>query len=121
MTGLPNLFSVLVRGLVRSCPNCGKGRLFRGYLKVAETCPACGTEFGRIRADDLPPYLTIFVVGHIIVPMALWGERAGASTLFQMTVWPLATLVLTLAMLPCLKGAVVGLMWSMGMRGDEQR
>jgi len=120
MSALPSVIEVLARGLRRSCPGCGKGRLFRGYLKVTDHCPACGTELGQIRADDFPPYLTIFVVGHIVMPLVLWAEQAGASTVFQMTVWPLVTLGMIFAMLPSLKGAVVGVMWSIGMRGDEQ-
>ena len=36
------LESDLVRGLRGLCPCCGKGRLFRAYLKVSDDCPECG-------------------------------------------------------------------------------
>ncbi|MGE9010473.1 DUF983 domain-containing protein [Leptospira interrogans] len=61
------------------CPNCGKGHLFGNYLKVADQCEECGEEFHRHRADDLPAYLVIIVVGHVIVPAVLAVEVAYSS------------------------------------------
>ena len=108
------------RGLKRRCPSCGQGRAFAGYLKTAEHCAHCGTQLGHIRADDFPPYLTIFLVGHIVVPMLLMVEQTyGWSAERHMMVWPLMTVVLALLFLPFLKGAVLGLMWAMGMTGRE--
>ena len=46
----------LQRGFRRRCPNCGQGRLFKGYLKVNPTCPSCGHANGLYRADDAPRY-----------------------------------------------------------------
>ena len=108
------------RGLKRRCPACGQGHAFAGYLKTAEHCDGCGTQLGHIRADDFPPYLTIFLVGHIVVPLLLMVEQTYAWPFERhMLVWPALTLVLCLAILPILKGGVLGLMWSMGMTGRE--
>jgi uncharacterized protein (DUF983 family) len=110
------------RGLRRRCPSCGQGHAFAGYLKPADHCGRCGTELGHIRADDFPPYLTIFLVGHIVVPLLLMVEQAYHWPMERhMVVWPLLTLVLALAILPFLKGAVLGLMWSLGMTGREMQ
>src|SRR5690242_4563380 len=49
----------LRRGLRHRCPNCGEGRLYRAYLKVVDSCVACGHELGQYRADDGPAYFTI--------------------------------------------------------------
>jgi uncharacterized protein (DUF983 family) len=62
------------RGLRGRCPACGDGRLFPRYLKVAEDCAACGAELRHHRADDLPPYLVIFIVGHILGWAILMAE-----------------------------------------------
>ena len=35
------------RGMLRRCPNCGGGRLFRSWFKMAERCPRCGYKFER--------------------------------------------------------------------------
>ena len=53
------------------CPHCGKGHLFRAYLKVADNCDVCGEELFHHRADDLPPYISILIVGHLIVGLML--------------------------------------------------
>ncbi len=55
------------RGFMGRCPNCGKGKLFRAYLKVNPRCPSCDEDFSHQRADDAPPYLTMLIVGHVIV------------------------------------------------------
>ena len=54
------------RGFLGRCPACGEGRLFGRFLKVVDHCEACGTEFHHHRADDLPPYIVIFIVGHLV-------------------------------------------------------
>lgn len=113
--------TAMKRGFCLSCPACGESRIFRGYLKVVERCRRCQQSLGHIRADDLPPYLTIFVVGHIVVPLLLLAEQKWAwSMTTQMLVWPLVTLALTLLLLRPIKGAVLGLMWALKIRGDEQ-
>ena len=117
-----SITSAVLRGLMRRCPACGSGRSLRGYLKLYDRCECCGEPLGHIRADDIPPYATIFLVGHIVVPLVLWTERHFAPPLTaQMIAWPLVTALLTLLFLPYVKGGVVGLMWSLGLRGDERQ
>jgi len=108
------------RGLTRRCPACGQGHAFTSYLKLVDTCASCGTSLGHIRADDMPPYVTIFIVGHIVVPLALTVMRHWDMALwFEMTLWPLLALVLTLALLPFVKGGCVGAMWALKLSGSE--
>jgi uncharacterized protein (DUF983 family) len=104
--------SAIWRGLRQLCPHCGQARLFRSYLKPVESCAACGERFAEIRADDFPPYLTILIVGHIVVPLMLAADRAGVSLEAQMAIWVPVTLLLTLTLLPRVKGGIIGLMWS---------
>ena len=63
------------RGFFCRCPRCGEGKLFRAFLKTADNCSECGLDFTPHRADDLPAYLVIVVVGHIVVPLALLIEK----------------------------------------------
>lgn len=106
------------RGFRGSCPGCGQGRLFGRFLKVAEACPACGLELHHHRADDLPPYLVIFLVGHAMGWGILIAEtRFEAPLWVHLSVWPLLTLVLSLLLLQPVKGAVVGLQYALGMHG----
>ncbi len=113
-----SLTSVL-RGFRRRCPNCGTGALYRAYLKPVAQCSACGESYGDIRADDFPPYLTILVVGHLVVPLILLAERLGVSTGAQVALWVPVTLLLTLLLLPRFKGAIIALMWSLNMRATS--
>ena len=62
------------RGFRCRCPRCGEGKLFRAFLKIADNCSVCGLDFTPHRADDLPAYLVIVIVGHIVVPAVLWIE-----------------------------------------------
>lgn len=116
----PGLATLLWRGFTRKCPRCGEGKLFNGYLKLVDNCSHCGLELGEMRADDFPPYLTMVVVGHIVVPGALLVEKHFDPTIpFQLAIWLPATLILALWFLPRLKGSIVGLMMHVGLKGGE--
>ena len=106
------------RGLSLKCPSCGIGKMYRAYLKVNDTCPHCGEELHHHRADDAPPYFTIFIVGHIVVPLVLWVEMAFYPPVWvHMALWlPLAT-ILALTLLPPVKAALIGLQLALRMHG----
>lgn len=118
-----DVWQAMARGLRCRCPNCGEGKIFRAFLKVADNCSECGQDFSGHRADDLPAYLVIVVVGHIIVPIALWIETNYApSMLLQLAFYLPFTLIASLLLLQPVKGAVVGLQWAFRMHGfDESR
>lgn len=118
-----DLWQAMARGLRCRCPSCGEGKIFRAFLKVADNCPACGENLSHHRADDLPAYLVIVIVGHIIVPIALWIETNYApSMLLQLAFYLPFTLASSLLLLQPVKGAVVGLQWAFRMHGfDESR
>ena len=107
------------RGFTGKCPHCGEGKMFRAFLKVADACPACGEELHHQRADDAPPYMTIFVVGHIIGAGMLMVEHKNDELpiWIHATVWPILTLILSFYFLPRIKGALIGLQWALRMHG----
>jgi uncharacterized protein (DUF983 family) len=106
------------RGLRGRCPNCGRGHMFSRFLKVADRCPVCSEELFHQRADDFPAYLVIVLVGHTIVPLALLVETEYAPALWlQMALWVPLTALLSLALVPPIKGAVVAMQWFSGMHG----
>ena len=113
-----NVSQAMWRGTRLRCPNCGEGHLFRAYLKVNDSCPVCGEDLHHHRADDAPAYFTITIVGHIVVAGALLLEKGYApETWVHMALWVPLTLVLCLALLPMIKGALVGLQWAYRMHG----
>lgn len=116
-----NVWTAMKRGLLCRCPRCGEGKLFRAFLKTADHCSVCGQDFTGHRADDLPAYLVIVVVGHIVVPAALWIEtNFSPSVALQLAVYLPFTLLASLLLLQPVKGAVVGLQWAFRMHGFDE-
>ena len=107
------------RGLIGRCPACGRGRLFRSYLKVVNSCRICGEDLSHHRADDAPAYLTMLIVGHLVGGGVLFSEeRWPDSSLVLVTLfWLTATVVTSLLILPRAKGAIVGQQWALCMHG----
>jgi uncharacterized protein (DUF983 family) len=108
----------MLRGARQRCPACGEGALFRAYLKVADACPVCGEELHHHRADDAPPYFTMVIVGHVAIAGVLLLEKAYAPPSWvHLTLWLPLTVILSLWLLPPIKGALVGLQWALRMHG----
>lgn len=119
-TGKPTrpAFEAIKRGFLGRCPNCGEGKLFRAFVKTVDHCAVCGEDISHHRADDLPAYLVIVIVGHIVVGGFMAAELMTNWTSWQhLALWVPITLILSLALLQPIKGAVVGLQWAFRMHG----
>jgi uncharacterized protein (DUF983 family) len=126
MTAMPEiahpLFRSIGRGLRHRCPNCGEGRLFGRYLKVEPHCQACSHELALYPADDGPAYLTILLVGHLIIGPALFFPIVWESPpQYSLPVLLGALLLITLLALPRIKGGWIGLMYALGVTRHEAR
>ena len=114
------LLPALWRGWRGRCPNCGEGPLFATWLRPVDHCAHCGEDYRPQRADDLPPYLVIFIVGHVVVAGYMMGEEVlpfGAWG--QMALWSVVTILMALALMRPIKGATIGLQWSRRMFGFD--
>lgn len=112
--------SAMWRGFLGRCPSCGEGKLFRAYLKVVDTCAVCGHELGEYRADDGPAYFTILLVGHLVVAPLLFIPfiwQGPIAIVLPLTLIPVAAI--TLALLPRVKGAFVGLLFALKTKGEH--
>ena len=113
---VPPLGTALLRGLAGRCPACGRGRVFDGFLRVVPQCASCGAPLGLARADDAPPYFTILIVGHIVIPaMLIMQKMSDPPTWVLSAIFVPLTLVLALGFLRPVKGATVGLMLAFNM------
>jgi uncharacterized protein (DUF983 family) len=120
-TGRRDVWTALKRGFRGRCPRCGEGKLFRAFLKVDDHCANCGQDFSGHRADDLPAYLVIIIVGHIVVPLALMIEtNYSPPVALQLAVYLPITFIASLALLQPVKGAVVGVQWALRMHGFDE-
>jgi uncharacterized protein (DUF983 family) len=80
----------------------------------------CNLDFTPHRADDLPAYLVIVIVGHIVVPIALWIETNYSPAVWlQLAIYLPLTFVMSLALLQPVKGGVVGLQWALKIHGFD--
>jgi uncharacterized protein (DUF983 family) len=114
----PTMAKALERGALCRCPNCGDGPLFRKFLKVNDTCPACGEAFHHHRADDLPAYIVMVIVGHVVISFLMVAEAAFAPAYWiHALLWMPMTIGLSLGLLQPVKGMVVALQWKLGMHG----
>lgn len=110
----------LLRGATNRCMNCGKSTLFERFLKNKHACTECGEEFHHHRADDAPPYFTITIVGHIIIPALLVVEMLWLPPLWlHMVIWIPLTLLLSICLMQPVKGALIGLQWALYMHGFD--
>ena len=116
-----SVWRALWRGFLGRCPNCNEGSLFASWLRPVERCGVCGEDYSGQRADDLPPYLVIFVVGHVVVAGFMAGEMTMELTARQhLAIWTPVTLVLSLALMRPFKGATIGLQWALRMAGFDE-
>jgi len=111
------LAKALERGIRRKCPCCGEASAFQGYLKIIATCPVCRTPLSLYPTDDGPAYITILLVGHLVVGPAFLFPGIWSVSL-QVLVPVLVALlgVLTLIALPFVKGGFLGLLWYLGLK-----
>ena len=116
-----DVWTALKRGFRGRCPRCGEGKLFRAFLKVDNNCSVCGLDFTPHRADDLPAYLVIVIVGHLVVPLVLLIEtNYSPPVALQLEIYLPMTLILSLVLLQPVKGAVVGIQWALRMHGFDE-
>jgi uncharacterized protein (DUF983 family) len=108
----------ILNGVKSRCPQCGEGALFDAWLKVTPECGRCGEELHHERAQDFPPYITITIVGHIVVTLLMIAEASYEWSMgTHLMIWIPLTVILTLALMQPVKGGVVGLQWAIGMFG----
>ncbi|MGH6948550.1 MAG: DUF983 domain-containing protein [Kiloniellales bacterium] len=104
--------SPFVAGLGCRCPRCGRGRLFDGYLTVAERCDACDLDLQKSDSGDGPAVFLIFIVGALVLPLMFFTERLFAPPEWlHVMLWPIVILALTLGLLRPMKGLLIALQY----------
>ena len=99
-------------GLLCRCPRCGEGKLFKGYLKLAPGCSACGLDLAFADSGDGPAIFVIFLVAPLIIVLAMVvGAIFNPPPYVHLILWIPATLVLSLALLPPFKATMVALQY----------
>ena len=106
------MVSPLGAGLGCKCPRCGRGRLFDGLLKVAARCSVCGLDLTKQDSGDGPAVFVIFILGALVVPLALTLEFKVEPPLWvHLALWPVVVVGGALAMLRPLKWLMIALQY----------
>jgi uncharacterized protein (DUF983 family) len=94
------------------CPRCGRGRLYEGFLTVADRCTVCGLDLRRCDTGDGPAVFLIFILGILATPVALWIAMTVDWPLWLHAVlWFFVLLALTIGMLRPSKAYLVALQY----------
>lgn len=122
MTGtLPRTFwSALKSGLLWRCPACGKGALYKSYMKQADICTYCKQDMTDVQVDDGPAALVILIAGVPMVPLAILVTKypPGGSEIFSVFFLIAAMALLIFFLLPSIKGALIAAKWHNHSRPD---
>lgn len=90
------------------CPQCGRGPLYQGILKLSDRCSACGLDIAALDQGDGPAAFAIFIVGFIVMPLSVWLALAVAPPIWvHLLLWTPITVVLTIIFLRLLKSWLV--------------
>ena len=104
--------SPFATGLRCRCPRCGRGRLFEGVLKVRSTCPDCGLDLAWADAADGPAVFVIFIVGGIVVALALLVESWFAPPYWvHLVIWSPVILIGSIVLLRPMKATLIALQY----------
>lgn len=116
----PSFLTAFSRGLSGHCPRCGKGDLFRAYLKVSPACAACGHDLDQYPADDGPAYFTILLTGHLVI-----GPMLFFPIIWEANPWIVAPVTLSILLgvvlsgLPVVKGAFIGTLYHLRVTRED--
>ena len=110
-----NAFITLIKhGLACSCPKCGIGNLYPSFfnLTLKDTCSSCGLDLAKNDSADGPAVFLIFVLGTLLVPMALIFDHYISPPLWvHACLWGIIAISLTLGMLKPLKALIIYLQY----------
>ena len=118
----PSMLTAVLRGLKMRCPHCGDTKLFGRYLKVSSPCEACAHDNAQYPADDGPAYLTILLVGHLVIaPLLIFHFITTWPVVWVLVVTLPLLLAVTLIALPRIKGGFIGLQLAITRNQDAGR
>jgi uncharacterized protein (DUF983 family) len=104
--------SPFVCGLKGTCPRCGRGTIFAGFLALAPRCSNCGLDLGFADSGDGPAVFVSFIGGFIVLGAALWTELRYEPPLWvHLVVFLPLTLIVCLGLLRPLKGTLIALQY----------
>ncbi|MFP4313932.1 MAG: DUF983 domain-containing protein [Alphaproteobacteria bacterium] len=106
--------SIIKTGWACKCPKCGEGDLYRSRMTFTlnEKCPVCSLDLAENDSADGPAVFLIFILGSMLVPLALVLDAVFTIPLWVHAVlWGTIALVLTIGSLRPLKAYIIALQY----------
>lgn len=113
--------SPLKTGLSGSCPRCGRGKLFDGYLTVAPRCNSCGLSYAFADGGDGAAWFVMLFVCVVGV-----GSILGVEVAYSPPFWVHALIavplliILPMLLLRPVKGVLLCQQWKTGAREGQR-
>ena len=108
----PPSASLVLSSLLARCPRCGEGPLFKNGLELREQCSNCGMSYKFIDTGDGPAVFAIFILGFLVLGLALYVEFTFEPALWvHIVLWGLFTPLFALFLLRFLKAGLIGLQY----------
>lgn len=110
MTKQPQSVSSFYAGLLARCPRCGRGALFKNVLELRESCTNCGLSYRFIDTGDGPAVFAIFILGFLVLGLALYVEFTYEPPVWvHVVLWGAFTPLVALILLRFLKAILIAL------------
>jgi len=104
--------SPLYAAVLARCPRCGQGRLFKNVLEMRQACDSCGLDYRFIDTGDGPAVFAIFILGFVILGLALYVEFTYEPAVWvHVVLWGLVTPLIALVVLRLLKSMLIALQY----------
>jgi len=104
--------SPLYAAVLARCPRCGQGRLFKNVLEMRQACDSCGLDYRFIDTGDGPAVFAIFILGFVILGLALYVEFTYEPAVWvHVVLWGLVTPLIALVVLRFLKSMLIALQY----------
>ena len=102
----------IIAGLSCSCPRCGRGKLFQGFVSLRPRCEVCGLDYSFVDSGDGPAVFITFLAGFIVVFAALVTEVVYQPPLWvHAALWLPLILIVTLGPLRPMKALLIALQY----------
>ncbi|MDY0029533.1 MAG: DUF983 domain-containing protein [Pseudobdellovibrionaceae bacterium] len=111
----PHRRSLWQQSMSCTCPRCGDSPLFnKGVfdLSVKGTCPVCELDLSKSDSADGPAVFLIFILGFLLVPLALWADALWELPLWaHAALWGVLAIGITVGSLKPIKSCVLALQY----------
>ena len=99
-------------GLLGRCPNCGKGKLFAGFLTLAPRCKACGLDYAFADTGDGPSFFASFLGGFLTLLVGVYAQIVYAPAWWVYALVLAVGTAVTIWMIRPMKGVLVALQYA---------